>query len=248
MSSIAGTSTDSARKLQPPTTAQLTIAAVRDFQALLFKDTRLLVAVEDLSNWPLPEYLWAAVFQARALHQGRESHDDGAWKTPAWDFARFAKAHPQLLRLRSGVVLSRIYKVLGRQFWINYLEMELDDAEMAFVDCWQRSHTIPGYDALTVALMEADRSPIPTNESESGPLGYRRFLAVARSLQRQNGSSPILLPCVRLGDLLNCKPMTISRYRAKAIHDGLLVVSKVHERNRTATEFFFLADPTSRER
>jgi hypothetical protein len=70
------------------------------------------------------------------------------------------------------------------------------------------------------------------------------FLNIARSLHRQLNGSPFMLPCHKLAPLLDCKPMTISRYRQKAIRDGHLKILKEHSfRSATkgdATEFEFL--------
>jgi hypothetical protein len=61
---------------------------------------------------------------------------------------------------------------------------------------------------------------------------------------RQVPASSFLLPCHKLAPVLACRPMTISRYRKKAIRDGYLKVVKTHsyrsDGKGEATEFQFL--------
>ena len=83
-----------------------------------------------------------------------------------------------------------------------------------------------GYDPLTVAILEAKESPAV--EDHTLPAGYLRFLKVAQSLQRLLPTSSFMLPCHKLAPMLACQPMTISRYRKKAIRDGYLKIVKSH--------------------
>jgi hypothetical protein len=106
----------------------------------------------------------------------------------------------------------------GRAFWTDHLHMEAADAEMAFDSVWVECRAVPGYDPLTVAILEAKESP--TVEDHTVPAGYTTFLKVAQSLQRQLPTSSFMLPCHKLAPMLACQPMTISRYRKKAIRDG----------------------------
>ncbi|HWB33533.1 MAG TPA: hypothetical protein VG714_10185 [Acidobacteriaceae bacterium] len=205
----------------------------------LFSERNLRVPVTELDKWPLSQYLWAAVFQARDLHELREPLDQN-WQTPAWDFGRFAKAHPSLINLDENQALDAVRRAIGSGFWDEFLDMDQADAEMAFDDIWIQCRAIPGYDPLTVAVLEARNSK---DDAADGPEGYETFLNVARSLKRQLGDKPFMLPCHKLAPMLACQPMTISRYRQKAIRDGHLKIAKQHSfRSATkgeATEFTY---------
>jgi hypothetical protein len=207
----------------------------------LFDNRSLRISVEELAKWPLGRYLWAAVLQAAHLNdlRGKTQH---LWQTPAWDFGRFAKAHPLLVNLDENRALIEIKRVIGREFWTDYLHMDAADAEMAFDSVWVECRAVPGYDPLTVAILEAKRSASATDPHV--PAGYAIFLNVARSLQQQLPASSFMLPCHKLAPILACQPMTISRYRKKAIRDGHLKVVKTHSYRSVgkgeATEFQFL--------
>ena len=83
----------------------------------LFDNRSLRISVEELSKWPLGRYLWAAVFQAAGL-DGLRERTEHQWQTPAWDFGRFAKAHPLLVNLDENRALVEIKKAIGWDFWI----------------------------------------------------------------------------------------------------------------------------------
>jgi hypothetical protein len=157
----------------------------------------------------------------QAVHLDRLREDsERDWQTPAWDFGRFAKAHPLLIDLDENDALAEIRRTIGSRFWEHHFHMDRADAEMAFDQVWARES---GQDA---------------------PAGYTTFLAVARSLQRQSRDSAFMLPCHKLSLMLACLPMTISRYRKKAIRDGRLKVVKNHTYRSAgrgeATEFVFV--------
>ena len=218
---------------------QTTREEIAEWQAALFEDRSLRVPVDELKKWPISDYLKAAAFQAQQLHLARDANDQN-WQTPAWDFGRFAKAHPDLFELDENDALRLVKKTLGGKFWQAVLHMDVADAEMAFDDIWVSCRAVPGYDPVTVAIMEARKA---TNEND-GPAGYKTFVQVARSLSHQLNGSPFMLPVHKLAPLLNCLPMTISRYRQKAIRDGHLQIVKEHTYRSTtkgeATEFVFL--------
>lgn len=219
----------------------LTYEQVTGWRKELFDDRSLSVPVEELSKWSLGDYLWAAVLQAAYLDEQREETEQH-WQTPAWDFGRFAKAHPLLVNLDENRALAAIKKAIGSQFWADHLHMDKADAEMAFDNVWVECRAVPGYDPLTVAILEAKNSH--SKDDQDVPAGYTTFLGVARSLQRQLPDSPFMLPCRKLAPLLACQPMTISRFRKKAVRDGHLKVVKDHSYRSMgkseATEFLFI--------
>lgn len=222
---------------QQQTKNNLSRELVETWSKVLFDGRSLKVPVEDLAEWSLPHYLWAAVIHAASLDSEREE-----WQTPAWDFGRFAKAHPKLILLNENEALQEIKKSIGSQFWTEHFGMDVADAEMAFDDIWVECRAIPGYDPLRLAIHEAKRKS--GQEDENAPAGYMLFVDMARSLQRLVAERAFLLPCHKLAPLLGCTPMTISRYRNKALRDGFLEVVKEHSYRSTggrseATEFRF---------
>jgi hypothetical protein len=222
------------------------INLLTDMQHQLFDERRLRVPASTLDDTPLDLYLGACILQARHLHTLRLPTEED-WQTTAWDFGRFAKAHPALLSLDSGSALAMVRRVLGTNFWQRLLDMSTADAEMAFDHVWNECWSIPGYDPLTMALLKAREHPAP--EDPQQPHGYGIFLATIRFLQQDAGDAPILLPCHKLADLLHCLPMTVSRYRTKAIREGYLEVIKEHRFRPNgkgeATEFRYI--PTASE-
>ena len=114
----------------------------------LFDYRTLRVPVDFLLKVELESYLWAAVSQAAAIHESLVND----WKTPAWDFGRFAKTHPDLFDLDSGSALQRVKETIGAGFWSERLRMNPSDAEMAFDDIWNGCKSVPGRDLLTAAI------------------------------------------------------------------------------------------------
>ena len=117
------------------TPQKVTTELVSEWQRELFNERSLAVSVAELSKWPLRNYLWAAVFQAKELYEARDPNDQN-WQTPAWDFGRFAKAHPILLNMDEDEALRTVKKTIGSKFWVNQFQMDPNDAEMAFDDIW----------------------------------------------------------------------------------------------------------------
>lgn len=200
-------------------------AEVADMQHRLFDERRLRVPASTLADCTVDLYLSACVLQAQYLHTLRSpaEHD---WQTTAWDFGRLAKAHPALISLGSGAALAAIRRIFGNNFWQPFLDMSTADAEMAFDHVWNECSTIPGYDPLTVAHLKARACQGPADPLQ--PHGYDTFLATVRFLQQDAGDAPILLPCHKLAHLLRCRPMTVSRYRTKALREGHLQIIKEH--------------------
>jgi hypothetical protein len=222
-------------------TTVLTHEDVFAWRCELFDGRSLRVPVEELHQWPLSRYLWAAVVQTGYL-DGLREEKKRSWQTPAWDFGRFAKAHPLLIDLDENDALAEITKTIGSQFWEHLFHMDRADAEMAFDQVWAECRAVPGYDPLTIAVMAAKESARASGLDD--PTGYATFLAVARALQRQAPNCAFLLPCHKLSRMLACLPMTVSRYRKKAVRDGRLRVVKNHSYRSggggEATEFVFV--------
>src|ERR1700744_3988482 len=131
-------------------------------RAELFDERALRVPVEELKEWALDNYLRVAVLQAVYL-DGLRGEGERQWQTPAWDFGRFAKAHPLLVNLDENRALIETKRVIGQEFWTDHLHMDAADAEMAFDSVWVECRAVPGYDPLTVAILEAKRSAPATD-------------------------------------------------------------------------------------
>jgi hypothetical protein len=222
------------------------LAQMTDMQHRLFDERRLRVPAATLADYALDLYLGACVLQARYLHTQRSPTEHG-WQTTAWDFGRFAKAHPALISLDSGQALAIVRRLLNTNFWQSSLGMTTADAEMAFDHVWNDCWSIPGYDPLTAAHLKAREHQGPADPHQ--PRGYDTFLAVLRFLQQDAGNAPILLPCHKLADLLQCLPMTVSRYRTKALREGYLQLIKEHRfrpnAKGEATEFRYIPPPAA---
>jgi hypothetical protein len=136
----------------------LTLEQVTAWREELFDNRSLRISVEKLSQWPLGQYLWAAVLQAAYLDHLRQQAPQQHWQTPAWDFGRFAKAHPLLFKLDENRALAKLKNAIGGQFWKDHLHMNTADAEMAFDGAWVECRAVPGYDPLTIAILKAKQS------------------------------------------------------------------------------------------
>ena len=224
-------------------------AELTDLQKRLFDERRLRVAPATLADCPLDLYLGACVLQAAYLHTQRSPTDHG-WQTTAWDFGRFAKAHPELITLDSGQALVTVRRLLIRNFWEAHLGMTPADGEMAFDHVWNDCRSIPGYDPLVLATRKARAHQGVADPQQ--PHGYDIFLAVLHYLQQDAGDGPILLPCHKLADLMQCLPMTVSRYRTKALREGYLEMIKEHRfrpnAKGEATEFRYIPPPAAAQR
>lgn len=225
-----------------------TYEQVAAWRGELFDGRSLRVSVEELNRWALGDYLKAAVMQATHLDQLREENERD-WQTPAWDFGRFAKAHPLLIDLDENDALAEIKKSICSEFWENPLHMARADAEMAFDNIWAECRAVPGYDRLTTAVSLTKE--VACRSGQDGPAGYTTFLAVARHLYYQSPDTAFMLPCHKLSSMLACLPMTISRYRKKAIRDGRIKVVKKHVYRSAGvgeeTEFVYVVDRVAYE-
>ena len=228
-----------------PTTKSDTITTeqVTAWREELFDGFSLRLPLERLNDWKLNHFLWAAVVQVRFLFDLPESAKE-SWHSPAWDFGRFAKAHPALTNLDADQALSMVSRTIGNRFWEQHFCMNLADAEMAFDNVWTTCRNVPGHDPLTMAVLRAKQ--IAEIEDDRPPAGYKTFLNVARFLKLQLKDVPFMLPCHKLAPLLECLPITISRYRRKAVRDGYLAVVKEHKYRSAgkgeATEFVFVGE------
>ncbi|HEY4357547.1 MAG TPA: hypothetical protein VGN16_17475 [Acidobacteriaceae bacterium] len=220
------------------TTETIKTLSAHQWRKKLFDGRSLRVEIWQLQDWPLADYLWASIYQAKELYSNRDAEHRN-WQTPAWDFGRFARAHPDLIDMDENTALRTVKAAIGQRFWETHLGMNIADAEIAFDDIWVKCRAIPGHDPVSVAVRGAKR--LLPEVSESGPAGYETFLEVAKGLHHQMAGGVFLLPCHKLASMLDCKAMTISRYRQKAIREGRLKIAKAHtfrsNQKGEATEF-----------
>jgi len=167
------------------------------------------------------------------------------WQSPLFSFVRIVKGHPDLIGLTSKGALQTVERILKGRLtgdpWSRHFYIDREDAQVEFLACWEKIRFVPGWDPLDQAVERSKKMQlIPKNERTDG---YQNFVSIAGWLQVTMGDRNIMLPCEKLGELLNCTQMTISRYRQWAMEDGLLTKMKEHRFKAggggDATEFRF---------
>jgi hypothetical protein len=106
------------------------------------------------------------------------------------------------------------------------------------VDTWERIKWPRA--ALDDAKVSAARLPLKPFRCYSAKYGL--FVSVA-GYRLRSVKGPILLPCRKMATLLECDPMTVSRYRRLAVQDGLLrLTARGIKAQRKADKFSFAAE------
>jgi hypothetical protein len=199
------------------------------------------------NSMTLDKYLDAASEHNRVSIEGRDHGDP--WQSPLFEFTWLAKGHLQMKNLTAVQALQRVEAWLmnGRsgnrdQAWLDKFCIvgveEAEDARAEFIDVWERIKFPPGCSPLETALERAKDCRLQPPDCRTD--GYVEFISVAGHLQALRGANPILLPCHKLAELLGLSHMTIARYRAWAVKDGHLRITRVHRfDSREATEFRF---------
>jgi len=184
----------------------------------------------------LAQYLHGAWLENRNTYRGPALGQ--SFRTPMFTFVRRAKAHPDLeglCGLEAADLVERGLDSWGQTSedpWRTWFP-ESDDAKSEFVDTWGRIKWARA--ALETAQLSAAK--LPLNPRECYSPGYGSFVSLAGHLQR-NVQGSILLPCRKIAAVLNCEPMTVSRYRRLATQDGLLqLVARGIRSQRKADEF-----------
>jgi hypothetical protein len=203
-------------------------------------------SLETISKKPLANYL------RDVLEYSETSREDDkeSWHSPLFFFARFAKAHPELINLSDAQAMKHVENAMrswpdlprGCDPWDYYFCAEdADAARIDFANCWNSIRHIPFRDPLQNALRQAERAPL-TPLNERGPL-YERFISMAGWLQKLQYGKDIYLPTRLVARLLCCDQRTVSRLRKLALCDGLLRITGEHEFRSTgkskATAFRF---------
>jgi hypothetical protein len=157
-------------------------------------------------------------------------------------FVRRAKAHPDLeplAGLDAAELVERCLASLGHSDdpWRTWFPKS-DDAKAEFVDTWGRIK----WPRAELETAQRAAAKLPLRPRECYSRGYGSFVSLAGHLQ-QNVQGSILLPCRKIAAILNCEPITVSRYRRLATQDGLLqLVARGIKVQRKADEFRFAVE------
>jgi hypothetical protein len=194
-----------------------------------------------MANNDLAKYLREAWQENKATYQ-QPAHGR-PFRTPMFTFVRRARAHSELDGLAPGDAAELVRCILTTWVqpsddpWLT-LFPESDDPESEFADTWTRIKW-PRSEVEHAHLLAGK---LPLKPSRCCSSRYGSFVSLAGHLQR-NVDGPILLPCRKIAEALECEPMTISRYRRLAIENGLLrLVARGIKSQRKADEFNFAVE------
>jgi len=116
-------------------------------------------------------------------------------------------------------------------------DVTAEDAEIIFLTNWAKMRY--GLGRLAIAAERAERCRlIPSRCKDHPNQTYTGFISLCGWLQAEVGDQPIYLPCRKVGELLHCSPMTVSRCRLLAQKDGFLALVREDDFG-LATEFRF---------
>ena len=170
----------------------------------------------------------------------RQRQRGGAFRTPMFEFVRKIKAHPALENMDGTLAAETVEKYLAawesaaNNPWTAAFPNS-GDPLIEFMDTWQKVKWPRG--ELDRALEAAKLHPLNPRGKHSP--NYALFVSFAGYLQR-NRQGPILLPCHKIAEVLSGDAMSISRYRKRAVTDGILRTSRKGRRQqRLADEFYF---------
>ncbi len=192
-------------------------------------------------NGELDSYLRQA-WQRNEVDYEAPSHSR-RFRSPMFEFVRAAKAH-RLLGTQDAFRAADAVEHHLRS-WIQrdgdpwtMCFPESDDGKTEFIETWERIRWPRA--ELDRAHAEATRLPLKPLRCPSDK--YARFISVAGHLQK-GVDGPILLPVAKIATLLECEPMSVSRYRSMAQNAGLLKLTKKGNRQqRKADEFSFAVE------
>ncbi len=195
--------------------------------------------------------------------------DFGRFRTPLFEFVRYAATRPELRNKSGKDALRVIHKWLDARGheWDDFSGLEgnhKEDGDMLFLRTWEELKFPAGEDPLTLARQKAIEEPVKLLEEHRLTNNYELFVGLAFHLQRFNDKHAtlqhakagcIVLPCYKLGFVLGHSHATIASYRKFAVDHGFLVQEKRHSFSRQrgkseATEFRFVLerfDPETRE-
>jgi hypothetical protein len=190
----------------------------------------------------------------RAMYEAHDRAD--GYLSPLFHFVRSVKSHPALMEQTAEVALKLVEGWLMRKGYGDVAEAwrgEFDDvgiedggdAQIEFIDVWDRIKWLPGQSWLDAAWQSAKGSELERqirDLPQCHTKKYGSFLALAAELQALCGDEPILLPVRKIGELLGLDKTTITRCRKFATSQGLLRVVTPHHfgsGRKLATELRF---------
>lgn len=188
-------------------------------------------------------------FVLQAVKQNEAPPQEGAWRSPLWEFTRWIKARKELVRADGYDAAKLVQIALKRQVpdgqsdpWEYHFGMlpGVDDPRAEFIDTWDKVKTPANMDALTVARQEALQLPLKPKRSYSPQ--YDELVSLAGHLQRTRPRLPIALPVVRIAEILECERKSVTRYLKFAVKDGLLTKVSECVPHKRAAEFRFETD------
>ncbi|MCZ6653483.1 MAG: hypothetical protein O7D91_10715 [Planctomycetota bacterium] len=152
-----------------------------------------------------------------------------------WGFVRRCRSHPDLMDRDGLTALEFVQDVLG---------VEFDDVEREeFVRAWDGIRVLLGHSLMSQALGDTEDIPLelPREHFVSGD--YERFVTFAGWLQVARGNRAIILPVVKVAEILfrdGGQKMRVSRYRQWAVKHGYMKRSWVGSRvKHRADEYWF---------
>ena len=203
------------------------------------------------STMDLVEY----VIEAKRIddQEFEEKPTDQYFPTKIWHFTRFLKGHAELEHLDADEALARVCEVLSYRYPdqdpLSDVLGLTEDEEIQFLTTWDKVVYPTNCTLLDEALERAKKCPLTPDRCKKGRKPkYQEFVSLAGHLQALRGDTNILLPCEKVGSLIERDKGMISRYRQLAVEDGYLTEMKPHRSPGTgtgsgkATEFRFTVD------
>jgi hypothetical protein len=159
-----------------------------------------------------------------------DDDEDGIGWGRMWTFWQLAKGHPCLLMASAADAWKAINTVVSqwvfpdkRRGW-EFFEVDAEDAEVEFINCWNRIRRPGRLPALSLALWRAKATPIRLSDAKGERSErYPNFVSFVYWLQKGEGDKNIYLPLRTIAKTLSVSGATVSRYIQWALEDGYLV-------------------------
>jgi len=199
-------------------------------------------------------------FVLEAIKLNELPPQNGAWRSPLWEFTRWMKARTEFTHCGGYNAATMIEEIIvqlvpdGLDPWEYYfIDLPgINDPRAEFIETWDKVRTPANMDALTVAWQAAEQLPLKPTHSYSAK--YCALLSIAGHLQRARsgrfgqepegecepwGQAPIALPVERIAELLQCDRKSVSTYLKFARDEGLLTKVSECVPHQRAAEFTF---------
>ncbi len=177
---------------------------------------------------------------------------------PAWLIAKVSKTVPEpvhtsgasfLYEGQRNVVLHRL--AVGWRRTDGATQDELT-ARLRGLNMRRCRPPLPDRDVATIAWSAAKQPPGSLDplglawedaKAEGHYYAWDKFLALVRHLHKQRPEDTLLLPVERIGKLIGCDHTLVSRFRRKAVADGLIQEVERYVAHELATRFKVLRAP-----